>query len=591
MKFMKYLLATALAFAFCATASVSYAQTAVYTASGSSALWIELGQAATALPDTGCYWTAGKSANITAFDDRAGVATGEQGQIWIAWGPGPAGSGGTCAAPVAPFNVYSQMNLDSVLGDRCFFETPAAGVAGCEQLNTIALPNNGNTNTACPGFSLLGCTFVDTPLPANVQAVFQVPGAPVRMNAAATDVRPEDAKFASIRMFGACGAALHRNPYQATSFTAIGLGYGTGVAGIGNAVISETNAGSSFHVFDFNIAGSDPVSLIPIPAAETGYVVNTVGEQPIMVSVGPISATGISQASDIPFSTLNEYFTGIYGRSTDLQGPTAANPVVAFIREPLSGTYNTFEFAGPNSNEFKTTQDVNNCNGAVVKQNPLNSPSANSKVAGAARKRAIGTGQVVAALINPAFCAAGVADCIGYWFWSSGNAANFTAANQKYLTVDGVDPILSSYGNGCAGLAPGQIPVTAPQLACVTFTSLQAGDYRLWSALRIVTTAAVAPIAQNLITAAGTLPITANDFVHVSLIKTWKSHFEYPGEPLIPLGQNNGMTISAPGDLCSLAAAAPESGGDAGGMPIYKVGNNDFCTDFNVPIGINDKNF
>jgi hypothetical protein len=115
MKFMKYLLATALAFAFCATASVSHAQTAVYTASGSSALWIELGQAATALPDTGCYWTAGKSANITAFDDRAGVATGEQGNIWIAWGPGP---GGTCAAPVAPFNVYSQMNLDSVLGDR-----------------------------------------------------------------------------------------------------------------------------------------------------------------------------------------------------------------------------------------------------------------------------------------------------------------------------------------------------------------------------------------------------------------------------------------------------------------------------------------
>jgi hypothetical protein len=51
------------------------------------------------------------------------------------------------------------------------------------------------------------------------------------------------------------------------------------------------------------------------------------------------------------------------------------------------------------------------------------------------------------------------------------------------------------------------------------------------------------------------------------------------------------MTISAPGDLCSLAAAAPESGGDAGGMPIYKVGNNDFCTDFNVPIGINDKNY
>jgi hypothetical protein len=583
MKFMKYLFAFALALAFCASASVSHAQgTIVYTASGSSALFLEIGQAATSLPDTGCYWTLKSNAAIAARDDRPGIpATDENGNFWIAWGPG----GGTCAAPVAPFNVYSQMSLDSVLGDRCFFMTSAGG-GGCIQVFT--------TVAGTAGAGLLGVGFTDTALPAAVVNTFNAPNPVVRMNAAATDIRPEDAKFASIRMFGACGAALHRNPYQATSFTSIGLGYQVtgGAAGIGNPVMSQTNAGVEFHVYDFNIAGNDPISGLAIPAAEASYTVNTVGAQPIMISVGPISGTGISQATDIPFSTLAEYFTGIYGRSTDLQGPTAANPVVAFVREPLSGTYNTFEFAGPNSNEFKTTQDVNNCNGNVFKQNPLDSPSANGKVAGAARVRAIGTGEVVAALINPAFCAAGVADCIGYWFWSAANAANFTAANQKYLTIDGVDPLFTSYAANPNG--PGVVPTsTNGGLAAVNFTALNAGDYRIWSPLRIVTTPAAQAAAANLITAAGTLAITASDFVHVSKLNVWKSHFEYPGEPLIPLGQNDGMTINpgTPGDLCPLAASAPESGGDAGGMLIYKTGNAHFCSDYNVPIGINDKNY
>jgi hypothetical protein len=310
-----------------------------------------------------------------------------------------------------------------------------------------------------------------------------------------------------------------------------------------------------------------------------------------MISVGPISGTGISQATDIPFSSLNEFFTGIYGRATDLQGPSVANPVVALIREPLSGTYNTFEFAGPNSNEFKTTQEINNCNAAgTVKQNPLNSPSANGKVAGARRLRAIGTGQVTAALINPVFCAAGVADCIGYWFWSSGNAQAFTAANQKYLTLDGVDPLFSSYSANPNG--PGVIPTQSNGgLAAINFANLQAGDYRIWSAVRVVSTPAAVATVTNLINGMIALPITANDFIHVSQIKTWKSHFEYPGQPTIPLGQNNGQSISGGNDLCNLAAATPESGGDAGGMPIYKVGNNHFCVDYNVPIGINDKNF
>jgi hypothetical protein len=590
MKFMKYVIA--LAIALCATANVSHAQgtgTIQYLGSGSSGIFLELGQAMASLPDTkdlsipgnpNCYWTSGNSSGaIAARDDRPGIPSGtahtdEIGKIVIAWG---SGTSGTCAAPVAPYNIYSNMNLDSVIGDRCFFMVSSAG-AGCIQVLTVA----ANTPGASP--SLLGPGFTDMAIPLDV--INTLNGA--RMQEAATDIRPEDAKFASARMFVACGSPFTRNPYIQTSYQTAGLGYQTGTAGVGVDIKSWTNPGTVFHVYDFNISGNDPLSGVAL-GTRANYAVTAVGGQPEVVVVSPVDgASGrLSTANDIMFSTLSEYMFGGYGRTSDLNGAgTTALPVTALLREPLSGTYNVFEYSVPNSNEFKTSQDVNNCSGANVNSNPLHIASANGFVSGAFRERALGTGQVVAAL------KAATTDTIGYFFWSAGNANGFTAANGKYLTVNGVDPLLDSYGDSCvtsAGLAPGQLPNSVVGgLGCVTFKNVNLGDYAIWSAVRVVSQSPVPPGVSNLVAAAQTANSTLTDFIPLSQLKVWKSHYN-----MFAIGvtnNNNGNTVNpvTPGDLCP--GSAGEGGGDAGAITISVHGNADFCTDFFTQIGINDKN-
>jgi hypothetical protein len=590
MKFMKYVIA--LAIVLCAAANVSHAQTGTgtiqYLGSGSSALATELGQAMAALPDTvdlsipahpNCYWTRNDSTGaVAARDDRPGIPSGtahtdEIGKIYVAWG---SGTTGTCAAPVAPYNIYSNMNLDSVIGQRCFFMVSSAG-AGCIQILTVA----ANTPGASP--SLLGSGYTDIPIPADV--INTLNGA--RMQEAATDIRPEDGKFASARMFIGCGQPFTRNPYIQTSYQTIGLGYQTGTTGVGKDILSFTNPGTSFHVYDFNISGSDPLSGVALGARAT-YAVSVVGAQPQVVVVSPNDGVlgRLASVSDIMFSTASEYFIGNYGRTSDLTGDTAhEHTTVALIREPLSGTYNVFEFSVPNSNEFKTSQDVSNCSGTSVNSNPMHIFSANGFV-NSFRNRALGTGQVVAAL------KAASTDTIGYFFWSAGNAGGFTATNGKYLTVNGVDPILDSYGDSCvtgAGLAPGQLPNSVVGgLSCVTFKNVNLGDYAIWSALRIVSQSPVPAGVTNLITAAQTVSATAPDFIPLSSLKVWKSHYN-----MFAIGvtnNNNGNTVNpaTPGDLCT--GSAGEGGGDAGAITISIHGNNDFCTDFSTPIGINDKN-
>jgi hypothetical protein len=589
MKFMKYVIA--LAIMLCATANVSHAAgsgTIVFLGTGSSALFVELGQAAASLSDTvdpssaHCYWTKNDSSgNVAARDDRPGIPSGtahtdEIGKIWIAWG---SSTGGTCAAPVAPYNVYALMSLDSVIGDRCYFMVSAGG-AGCIQVLTEAADTPG----ASP--SLLGSAFTDSTLPLDV--INTLNGA--RMQEAATDIRPEDAKFASARMFVACGSPFTRNPYIQTSYQTAGLGYQTGTAGVGVDIKSWTNPGTVFHVYDFNISGNDPLSGVAL-GSRASYAVSVVGAQPIIVVVSPNDGVAgrLASANDIMFSTLSEYMFGGYGRTSDLTGDTThEHPVTALIREPLSGTYNVFEYSVPNSNEFKTSQDVNNCSGANVNSNPLHLNSANGFVAGAFRERALGTGQVLSAL------KAASTDTIGYFFWSAGNGSGFTPTNGKYLTVNGVDPLLDSYGMSLGvPYNPGEIPQSGgvaphPPLTAITFKNLNLGDYAIWSALRIVSPSPVPAGVSNLILGAQSVSATAPDFIPLSALKVWKSHYN-----MFAIGvtnNNNGNTVNpvTPNDLCP--GSAGEGGGDAGAMTISIHGNADFCTDFFTPIGINDKN-
>src|SRR5579864_3545822 len=164
------------------TPTASAAAKGVVIASGSSALWQTMALAAynsgkCVVPKTGLscsHYTDNTSFEL--HDTRPGkrvkgtADTVDKGDIWIVWDntTGP--------------NVWAYIKVDSVVGNRCFFANPACniqsptgynwGVAGQKISSTLW----GN-DTANP--------------PANVQILFKN-GTGVKVNSAATDIRPED---------------------------------------------------------------------------------------------------------------------------------------------------------------------------------------------------------------------------------------------------------------------------------------------------------------------------------------------------------------------------------------------------------------
>jgi len=334
MRLVKYLVV--LACALCAFAGASNAQTIQFLGGGSSALFLELGQAAVNLnggTGVACTWSSGALSDndIAAKDNRTSTPTLENGKIWIVW---TKGSTGTCAVPAGTgINIYAYMSLDSVIGDRCYFEVDSSGVPGCVQVmtptpaeasalgNLLCFPSAGT----CTSFGDTAgglATSIATAL--NNQHFF----------VAGTDIRPEDAKFASLRMFTPCGSAIFRQPFDQGLRQTSGLGYQTATTGVGVPIQSSFST-TVFHVLDFNISGNDPInSSQTVPA----FTVSTVGAQPIVVAVSPAGGTGIGAATDINAFTLTLFMQGVLGRATDLFGPTTSDPITTLVREPLSGT-------------------------------------------------------------------------------------------------------------------------------------------------------------------------------------------------------------------------------------------------------------
>jgi ABC-type phosphate transport system substrate-binding protein len=575
MKFMKYLFV--LTFALCTVATVTKAQgTVVFLASGSSALFNELGQAAftSSTTATPCLWTYGTSSPgpyATLSDNRTSPATVEDGSIWVTWG---LGTGTSCASPAGTYNVYAYMSLDSVLGDRCYFETPTSGGSGCV-LSFNPPAGTAGLNKICYPQPTASCTeYKDSTggIPAGVITALNGQ----HVNAAGTDIRPEDAKFASYRMFTTCGTGIWRQPFDQGLRQVYGLGYQTGTTGVGTPITSYY--GGTFHVLDFNITGNDPISGQPVP----GYTVSTVGAQPIIVAVnGP----NISAARDVNGFTLTLFYQGVLGRTTDLIGPTTTAPVTVLVREPLSGTYNTFEWSIPNSSQFHGSQDDNNCTGSTVYSNPMDLQSTNGAIL-SYRQRVIGTSQMVSTLQG--FTSS---DAIGYFFWSQSNAAAFTDSNGRYLTVNGVDPLQTPSAYVTPGVFDGIIPGadSSHPISNVTFAGLNSGDYPIWSALRIVSGNPTPAGVTNLITAVQGLDSTQHDFVTLANLKVWHSHSYLPSISVNVGANGNTLNPATPNDLCASSGALGELGNDAGGANTLKQANFDFCSDYGNIDGLINK--
>jgi hypothetical protein len=293
----------------------------------------------------------------------------------------------------------------------------------------------------------------------------------------------------------------------------------------------------------YALSGTDPVSGAAIPA----FNVYPAGAQPITLIVNRL--TGGITATNITHSQLQLLFSG---QKCNVLGVTT----FAELREPLSGTMNTFEYTNMTNPSFSSgfSQETG------VTTNPLN----NACTVGGSRMRGIGTGDIVQGMINLT-TATGLGNqgspvnAIGYVFFSYGNVSKLTGNSvYSYLTLDSVDPLV-----GNPGYSTGVLPTCAlpcPAAPNTTFKNVRNGSYRSWSMLRAITDASGANNTNTaaLVTAAqAVINLYVPDFIpYVAVggdagMQFYRSHFTQSG-----VGPNNGLPFSEP---------STEAGGDMGG--------------------------
>ena len=567
----------------------SQAQTVKVMIAGSSAMWQTLALGAynngtSIVTGGGTTFHYTGSANFNLTDSRSTVATVDTGAIWIVWDS------------ASPANVWAYIKVDSVVGNRCYFARPACTVS------VASFPAVGNTIKVWPD------TSTDTLPPSTIQNLFTVASQPVSV--AATDIRPEDAAFAQCRVNSALGASAAGG---ANSDGLDGLGYNTNNAagvcpvfatgtaqskGVGNAILSGYPASTAkANVLAFNITGKDPITNTAVPA----YTVTPVGAAPIVFITAKIGA--LKNLNNATEPQLQQVFSGTNCNANAFGLPSGA--INIFLREPLSGTYNTTEatvmryptlyaegtLAG--SNVAGLSMETN-----VGANNPL-AGQAGTCSGGGQRFRGIGTGEVVKAVLNSN--AAGIfptaQDGISFAFFSYGNVSSIANnTSYGYIALDGVDPIFQSFGAG-QSIDPGQpsgngvLPAQAnlPSV-CTTgfpcsedaiwgngfsFPNLRSGTYRSWSLLRVVATGTASTNAVALvnasskyvvintpdyvpfkaITAVGSLGKTVSDLG----LKLVRSHYQQYDGANVKLG----TFVTVP-DTCNV----PEKGGDMGGWII-----------------------
>jgi hypothetical protein len=577
MKLSKALLATAAAL-LCAVGNANAnAQTVKLLGIGSSALFLEMGQAAALSPAIGatCTWTVKGGSAPYVTDTRPGAGLTETGQSWTAWTP----QGVSCSTVNSSTQIWFYLQTDSVIGNRCVFAQPA-----CQ----ITYP----TQSSGAQLSLLTGVTDQTSLPTAISGLLNG----LRVNVAGTDIRPEDGKFATVRALTDCGATV--NGVAGSQY--LGLGYATSHgAHTGNSIAGSTQGlGSSFHVEDFNLTGNDPITGNSVPS----FNVIDVGAVPIVVFVNPADESGFGslQVTNLTRATLAGYLDGTYGRAGDaiVQDYSASGPggqaVSVFIREPLSGTYNTMEYAVPNNTEIQSSQDVglntgfakgidgnNPCSGIVFSGNlAVNGDSVSRGSGTSTRYRTIGTGNMIQSVYN-------LTDSLGYAFWSAANFTHATATNAKYLTIDGVDPLQEVWTDGL-------VPTSANGLlGNVSLANVKSGAYPIWSKLRIVDASGGTSGASALVAAAQNFISPAQpDFVPVAQLAVVRSHFAPPFNGSSTYNVNfpsSGTNQPANGDgpNCNVSGATPEAGGDVGGLVISIQADSDFCTDAFSSTGVN----
>ena len=485
------------------------AQTIKVILAGSSAQWQEVALAAYksgACVSGGtapCFHYTAKNFNLndTRPTVKGGTTATDQGNIWIVWDSNTTST-----------NVWAFIKVDSGVGVRCYYAQPRCNI------NISTFPAAGNLI----GSNIWGDNSTDSTPPANVQSLFT--SGTLLVNAAATDIRPEDALFATCRANSQLGGGVDG---------LAGLGYGTNSSGVCPkfgatlASLEGTDIKSAYplststaHVVAFQLSGKDPFTGTNIPLGSTV----TLGAAPIIFITARTGAlASVTNATD---AQLQQVFGGINCNASAF-GSSFSGTIQAYLREPLSGTMNTTEatvFRYPNASGVSQETGVNAVN-----------PLASACASGGSRFRGVGTGEVVNWVLNSN--ADNGTDGIAYTFFSYGNVSSIAnSASYGYLTLNGVDGIFHRYGTtidpgqpSIAGALPStaNLPATcaggAGSFPCaeskiwsgnLSFPNLRNGSYRAWSALRAVSNGTALASLQQLILGAQAYAVsTTPDFV------------------------------------------------------------------------------
>ena len=186
------------------------------------------------------------------------------GNVWIVWNDTPEPNRTVCA----------YLNIDSVVGNRLFFGSPQG---------YLSLPSS---DVGAAGGNLVPLLPPDTPLPQNIYDDLNGQ----TFNAAPSDIRPEDALFATNRALA---------PYATN---ASGLGYGPGPVG---AEVQSAFSSKFAQVVAYNITGDDPITGQRVISATA----TDVGAQVLLVMANT-SDTGPAGLGNVIFNNVDRFVLG-----------------------------------------------------------------------------------------------------------------------------------------------------------------------------------------------------------------------------------------------------------------------------------------
>ncbi len=184
-----------------------------------------------------------------------------------------------------------------------------------------------------------------------------------------------------------------------------------------------------------------------------------------------LQSGGLFQITDIELPVLQTLWSGGFQKSpmpsagcfASLLNSSATSVVNPIQREPMSGTFNTFEFTNVRCSGDPTDTTCNLATQNTVpdlsQESGVGQPTATAPVTnpldkqctggGGSRMRAIGTSEMVGTAVH------NTEDSIGYTFFSYGNVSKIAGSTSwGYLTLDGVDGIVSQGGSYTTGELP-----------------------------------------------------------------------------------------------------------------------------------------